>query len=73
VYSEFSIAYTRIEDVDRVLAGGGLELVEIPRAALFLASKVFQCYRAHGGSRTEVLRGSPREGQMKGLGRNQPT
>ena len=55
VYAEFSVAYTRIEDVDRVLAGGGLELVEIPRAALFLAGKVFQRYRAQGGRRTGVL------------------
>ena len=54
VYAEFSIGYTRIENVDRVLAGG-LELIEIPRAALFLAGKVFQRYRAHGGSRTGVL------------------
>ena len=55
VYAEFSIGYTRIEDVDRVLAGAALQLLEIPRAALFLASKVFQRYRAHGGSRTGVL------------------
>jgi predicted nucleic acid-binding protein len=37
------------------LSGGGLELVEIPRAALFLAGKVFQRYRAHAGSGTGVL------------------
>ena len=49
------VCYTRIEAVDRALVGGGLELVEIPRAALFLAGKVFQRYRAHGGSRTGVL------------------
>jgi predicted nucleic acid-binding protein len=55
VYAEFSIGYTRIEDVDRVLAGGGLDLIEISRAALFLAGKVFQRYRAQGGSRTGVL------------------
>ena len=55
VYAEFSIGYMRIENVDRVLAGAGLELIEIPRAALFLAGKVFQRYRAHGGSRTGVL------------------
>jgi len=55
VYAEFSIGYTRIEDVDRVLAGAALQLLEIPRAALFLAGKVFQRYRAHGGSRTGVL------------------
>ena len=55
VYSEFSIGYTRIEEVNRVLAGAGLELIEIPRAALFLAGKVFKRYRAHGGRRTGVL------------------
>jgi len=55
VYAEFSIGYTHIEDVDRVLAGAGLELIEIPRAALFLAGKVFQRYRAQGDSRTGVL------------------
>jgi predicted nucleic acid-binding protein len=55
VYAEFSIGYTRIEDVNRVLAGGGLQLIEIPRAALFLAGKVFQRYRVQGGRRTGVL------------------
>jgi predicted nucleic acid-binding protein len=55
VYAELSIGYTRIEDVDRVLAGAGLELIGIPRAALFLAGKVFQRYRARGGSRPGVL------------------
>ena len=55
VYSEFSIAYARIEEVDRVLAEAGLELTEIPRSALLLAGKAFQRYRAFGGSRTGVL------------------
>jgi predicted nucleic acid-binding protein len=55
VYAEFSIGYTRIEDVDRVLADAEFELIEIPRAALFLAGKVFQRYRAQGGNRTGVL------------------
>jgi hypothetical protein len=44
-YAEFSIGYTHIEDVDRVFAGAGLDLIVIPRAALFLAGKVFQRYR----------------------------
>ena len=55
VYAEFSIGYARIEEIDRVLTDVGLELAEIPRAALFLAGKVFQRYRAQGGSRTGVL------------------
>jgi len=55
VYAEFSIGYARIEEIDRVLAAAGFELMEIPRAALFLAGKVFQRYRAKGGSRIGVL------------------
>lgn len=55
VYAEFSIGYARIEEADRILAHVGLALTEIPRAALFLAGKVFQRYRAQKGSRTGVL------------------
>jgi predicted nucleic acid-binding protein len=55
VYAEFSIGYTRIEDVDRVFAGAGFELIEIPRSATLLAGKVFQRYRARRGHRTGVL------------------
>jgi predicted nucleic acid-binding protein len=55
VYAEFSVGYLRIEEVDKVLADGGLELAEVPRAALFLAGKVFQRYRAKGGTRRGVL------------------
>jgi predicted nucleic acid-binding protein len=55
IYAEFSVGYTRIEEIDRVLTEDRLELTEIPRAALFLAGKVFQHYRAKGGSRTGVL------------------
>ncbi len=55
VYAEFSIGYARIEEADRVLANVGLDLTEMPRAALFLAGKVFQRYRAQRGGRTGVL------------------
>jgi predicted nucleic acid-binding protein len=33
----------------------GIDLIEIPRPALFLAGKAFRRYRARGGSRTGVL------------------
>ena len=55
VYAEFTIGYARIEEADRVLANVGIDLIEIPRPALFLAGKAFQRYRARGGSRTGVL------------------
>jgi hypothetical protein len=37
------------------LPPAGVELVEIPRAALFLAGRAFQTYRGQGGPRTGVL------------------
>jgi predicted nucleic acid-binding protein len=55
VYAEFSVGYVRVEEIDKILADVGLKLAEIPRAALFLAGKVFQRYRARGGIRTGVL------------------
>jgi predicted nucleic acid-binding protein len=55
IYAEFSVGYERIEEVDKVLADVNLEIAEIPRAALFLAGKVFQRYRAQGGGRSNVL------------------
>jgi predicted nucleic acid-binding protein len=55
VYAEFSIGYARIEEAERVLSSVGLDLIEIPQSALFLAGKAFQRYRAQGGSRTGVL------------------
>lgn len=55
IYSEFSVGYERIEDVDRLLAEVAIGWAEIPRDALFLAGKAFQIYRRQGGGRTGVL------------------
>jgi predicted nucleic acid-binding protein len=55
VYAELSVRYGRIEDLDAFLDEAGLEIVPIPRAALFLAGRVFTQYRKSGGSRTGVL------------------
>jgi predicted nucleic acid-binding protein len=54
VYAEFSIGYARIEEVNKVLADVDLKFAETPRAALFLAGKAFQRYRAQGGARSNV-------------------
>jgi hypothetical protein len=54
-YAELSVGYIRVEEIDKALADVGIELAEMPRAALFLAGKVFQRYRAKGGVRTGVL------------------
>jgi len=55
VYAELSVRFATIEAVDAVLADAGIEIAAIPRAALFLAGKVFLRYRAAGGTRTGVL------------------
>jgi predicted nucleic acid-binding protein len=55
VYAELSVGFQRIEELDAVLAAAQIEIAPIPREALFLAGKVFQRYRAGGGSRTGVL------------------
>lgn len=55
VYAEFSTRYERIEETDEFLLRAGVELIEVPRAALFLAAKVFAKYRASGGAKTGVL------------------
>jgi predicted nucleic acid-binding protein len=55
VYAELAVRYNRIEDLDVFLDKAGLEIIPMPRAALFLAGKVFTQYRKLGGSRTGVL------------------
>lgn len=55
VYAELAVRYASIEDLDAFLDAAGLEMAAIPRAALFLAGKVFTQYRRAGGSRTGVL------------------
>ncbi|MER8944840.1 type II toxin-antitoxin system VapC family toxin [Mesorhizobium sp. M0959] len=55
VYAELAVRYGRIEDLDAFLDKAGLEIASMPRAALFLAGKVFIQYRRSGGLRTGVL------------------
>lgn len=55
VYAELAVRYARIEDLDAFLDAAGLEMAPMPRAALFLAGKVFTQYRRSGGQKTGVL------------------
>ena len=41
IYSEVSIGFERIEDLEKAIRGCGFELIQIPREALFLAGKAF--------------------------------
>ncbi len=55
IYAETSIRYDRIEDLNSMLTETMIEIAPMPRAALFLAGKVFQRYRTAGRVRTGVL------------------
>ena len=55
IYSELSMAFERIEDLDAVIAEASLTLAPIPREALFLAGKVFLDYRRRQGTKQGVL------------------
>lgn len=55
IYSEISVGFRTIESLEETLAGVGFQIAPIPRAALFLAGKVFVAYRRRGGSRTSPL------------------
>lgn len=55
IYSELSIAFARIEELDAVIKTAALRMEDIPKAALFLAGKVFVDYRRRHGGKTSVL------------------
>ena len=55
VYSEISIGFKRIEDLEAAVLEAGFQVIEIPREALFLAGKAYLKYRKKGGTRTSLL------------------
>ncbi|HXA99260.1 MAG TPA: type II toxin-antitoxin system VapC family toxin [Steroidobacteraceae bacterium] len=55
IYSELSMAFARIEELDAVIEEVSLKLEAIPRDALFLAGKVFLTYRRSQGTKYSVL------------------
>lgn len=55
IYSELSLTFSTVEALDKVLAGMELQILEIPKPALFLAGKAFMQYRRSGGNKTNVL------------------
>ena len=55
VYSEISVRFSRIEDLQAAVDESGLVWSEIPREALFLAGKAFRSYRKAGGLRVAPL------------------
>jgi predicted nucleic acid-binding protein len=55
VYAELSVRFPTIEALESALDDAGVAMAAMPRAALFLAGKVFLRYRSAGGTRTGVL------------------
>ncbi len=55
IYSELSIGFARIEELEAVIKEASILFEDIPREALFLAGKVFLRYRRSRGSKRSVL------------------
>lgn len=55
IYAELVPGYRSIEALDAAVATLEVDLAAMPRAALFLAARVFAAYRRRGGVRTGVL------------------
>lgn len=55
VYAELAVGAESRSEVDELLAGLKIQVVETSREALFLAAKAFVLYRKNGGSRNSPL------------------
>ena len=55
IYSELSIGFARIEELEAVIKEASLAIEDIPREALFLAGKAFLRYRRGRGTKRGVL------------------
>ncbi len=55
VYTEVSIGFDKIEEVDKAISELGIKVLEIPREALFLTGKVFLQYRRNKGTKKSPL------------------
>ena len=55
IYSEISIGFTLIEDLESAINKAGIHLLEIPKEALFLAGKAYVKYRKRKGVKRAPL------------------
>ncbi|RPI79010.1 MAG: PIN domain-containing protein [Desulfobacteraceae bacterium] len=55
IYSEVSIGFLLIEDLESAIAKAGFQMLEIPKEALFLAGKVYLKYKKKKGIKTNPL------------------
>jgi len=55
IYSEISIGFKLIEELETAVGKAGLQLLEIPKEALFLAGKAFLEYKRRKGIKKTPL------------------
>lgn len=55
VYTEVSIGFKKVEEVEKAITGLGIKVLEMPREALFLTGKVFLKYRKNKGTKISPL------------------
>jgi hypothetical protein len=55
VYTEVSIGFKRIEELESSIQRAGFQMLAIPKEALFLAGKVFLQYRRQKGTKSSPL------------------
>ncbi|RLA45413.1 MAG: DNA-binding protein [Gammaproteobacteria bacterium] len=55
VYTEISIGFSRVEEVERAIEALGIKVLELPREALFLTGKTYLKYRKNKGTKTSPL------------------
>ena len=55
VYTEVSIGFKNIEELEKAITELEIKVLEIPREALFLTGKVYLKYRKNKGTKTSPL------------------
>ena len=55
IYSEISIGFELIEDLESAITKAGFQMLEIPKEALFLAGKVYFKYKRRKGVKRTPL------------------
>lgn len=55
VYAELAVRYDTIKHLDGFLSDAQIEVVHLPKTALFLAGQAFARYRKAGGKKSGVL------------------
>lgn len=55
IYSEISIGFKRIEEMEKAITACGFKILQIPKESLFLAGKAFIKYRKRKGNKVLPL------------------